>query len=191
MPMFLQLRQLRGCLNVLARNGVCRRNFSAANQFNLTRMHRDDDRQLWDLLGRTSPPKVSPFFARNVVRQVRGESESARRRMSWPLWRILVPATAATLLALGATIFIHNSPSPSTQPSRPIAVTHNSVPEVSVLRGEAETSRAVSKQPEKAEPDPSEAILAQIDQQDYEVVQNLDDLMVMDETSLWDEDSRL
>ena len=41
------------------------------------------------------------------------------------------------------------------------------------------------------EPDSREAILAQIDQQDYEVVQNLDDLMVMYETSLWDENSRL
>jgi hypothetical protein len=154
-------------------------------------MHRDDDRQLWDLLGQAAAPKVSPFFARNVVRQVRAESEPARPRTSWSLWRILVPATAAALVAVGATIFIHNSPSPYTQPSRPIAVTHNSVSEVSVLRGEGETSRAVSGQPEKAEPDPSEAILAQIDQQDYEVVQNLDDLMVMDETSLWDEDSRL
>jgi len=187
--MFLQLRQLRGCLNALPRNGACRRNFGAANQFNSTRMHRDDDQQLWDLLGQASAPKVSPFFARNVVRQVR--AESARPRISWSLWRILVPATAVAVLALGATIFIHNSPSPYTQPSTPIAVTHNAVPEVSVLRAEAETSHAVSEQPEKAEPDPSEAILAQIDQQDYEVVQNLDDLMVMDETSLWDEDSRL
>lgn len=189
--MFLQLRELRGCSNARARNGVWQRNFSAANQFNSARMHRDDDRQLWDLLGQAIAPKASPFFARNVVRQVRAESESARPRRSWLLWRILVPATGAALLALGATIFIRNSPSPYAQPSRPIAGTHNSAPEVSVLRGEAATSRAVSKQSEKAEPDPSEAILAQIDQQDYEVVQNLDDLLVMYETSLWDEDSRL
>ena len=90
------------------------------------------------------------------------------------LWRILVPTAAAALLALSATIFIRNSPSPNAQP----------------LPGEA-TSPAVSEQPVTVEPDSSEAILAQIDQQDYEVVQNLDDLMVMYETSLWDENSRL
>jgi hypothetical protein len=154
-------------------------------------MHRDEDRQLWDLLGQANPPRISPFFARNVARRVRAESESAQPRASSLLWRILVPATAVALLALGATIFIRNSPFPHAQPSTPIAVTQNSVPVASVLPGEAETSAAASEQPATAEPDPSEAILAQIDQQDYEVVQNLDDLMVMDETSLWDENSRL
>ncbi|MGH8100819.1 MAG: hypothetical protein ACREIW_05945, partial [Chthoniobacterales bacterium] len=122
---------------------------------------------------------------------VRAESESARPRASWWRWRILVPATAAALLVLGTTIFIRNSPSPYAQPSKPIAITQNSVPAASVLPREVETSAAVSEQPVTAEPDPSEAILAEIDQQDYEVVQNLDDLMVMYETSLWDENSRL
>jgi hypothetical protein len=175
MPMFLQLRQLRCCSNALAQNGVCRRNFGVANQFNSASMHRDEDRQLWDLLGQASAPTVSPFFARNVARRVRAESESARSRASWLLWRILVPTAAAALLALSATIFIRNSPSPYAQP----------------LPGEGDTSPAVSEQPVTVEPDSSEAILAQIDQQDYEVVQNLDDLMVMYETSLWDENSRL
>ena len=138
-------------------------------------MDRDEDRQLWDLLGQASAPRVSPFFARNVALRVRVESESARSRTSWLLWRILVPTAAAALLALSATIFIRNSPSPNAQP----------------LPGEADTSPAVSEQPVTVEPDSSEAILAQIDQQDYDVVQNLDDLMVMYETSLWDENSRL
>jgi hypothetical protein len=154
-------------------------------------MDRDEDRQLWDLLGRASATRVSPFFARNVARRVRTDSKSARSRASWLLWRILVPTAAAALLALSATIFIRNSPSPYAQPSTPIAVTQNSVPTASVLPGEADASPAVSEQPVTVEPDSSEAILAQIDQQDYDVVQNLDDLMVMYETSLWDENSRL
>src|SRR6266404_6048860 len=103
MPMFLQVRQLRYCLNALVQNSICRRNFGVANQFNSANMHRDEDRQLWDLLGQANAPKVSPFFARNVIRRVRAESESARPRTSRLLWRILVPATAAALLALGAT----------------------------------------------------------------------------------------
>lgn len=175
MPMFLQLRQLRGCLNAPAQNGVCRRNFGISNQFNSASMDRDEDRQLWELLGEAGAPKVSPFFARNVVRRVRAESESARSRASWLRWRILVPTAAAAVLALSATIFMRNSPSPYSQP----------------LSGGANASPAVSEQPMTVEPDSSEAILAQIDQQDYDVVQNLDDLMVMYETSLWDENSRL
>jgi len=34
-------------------------------------MQREDDQQLWDLLGRTAEPKLSPFFARNVLREIR------------------------------------------------------------------------------------------------------------------------
>ena len=34
-------------------------------------MRREDDQELWDLLGKSATPEVSPFFARNVVRQVR------------------------------------------------------------------------------------------------------------------------
>lgn len=175
MPMFLQLRQLRCRFNALAQNGVCRRNFGVVNQFNSARMNRDEDPQLWDLLGRASGPRISPFFARNVARRVRAESESRGSRASWLLWRVLVPTSAAALLALSATIFIRNSPSRHAQP----------------LPGVADSWPAISEQSVTAEPDSSEAILAQIDQQDYDVVQNLDDLMVMYETSLWDENSRL
>jgi hypothetical protein len=154
-------------------------------------MYPDEDRQLWDLLGRSAAPKVSPFFARNVIRQIRAEGESPRSRTIWLPWRILVPAAAAALLTLSATIFMRNSPSRNAQPPAPIATTQNSGALASVSPKQTETLPAVSEQPLKTEPAPSDAILAQIDEQDYEVVQNLDDLMVMDETSLWDENSTL
>ena len=37
-------------------------------------MDREDDKQLWDILGRVPEPTLSPFFARNVVRSVRQEA---------------------------------------------------------------------------------------------------------------------
>ena len=34
-------------------------------------MKREEDEKLWDLLGRSAEPKVSPFFARNILRKIR------------------------------------------------------------------------------------------------------------------------
>ena len=64
-------------------------------------MKRDDDQELWDLLGQASEPKISPFFARNVLREIRKPS-------GWTTWggwlspRRLVPAfgAAAALVAV-------------------------------------------------------------------------------------------
>ena len=64
-------------------------------------MKRDDDQELWDLLGQAAEPKISPFFARNVVREVRtaGQASTWRR---WLYPRRLIPAAgmAAVLVAL-------------------------------------------------------------------------------------------
>jgi hypothetical protein len=55
-------------------------------------MKRDDDQELWDLLGRTAEPKISPFFARNVLREIRKRSDWATLR-GWLNPRRLIPAT--------------------------------------------------------------------------------------------------
>lgn len=65
-------------------------------------MKRGDDEKLWDLLGRSAQPEVSPFFARNVLRQVR-ESESRSRLGGWLQW--LVPA-AGVAVAIIAALFL-------------------------------------------------------------------------------------
>ena len=150
-------------------------------------MYPDEDRQLWDLLGRAATRKVSPFFARNVVRQVRTEAQSDRLQGAWYLWRILVPATVAALLVASGIIFLRNSPSQN--PS--IAATQDSVAVASVSPAETKTPPRVSEQPVTVHSDPREDVLAQIEEQDYEVVQNLDDLMATYETNLWDENSTL
>src|SRR5436189_171653 len=50
------------------------RNFDGPTEFNLWIMKREDDQELWDLLGQAAEPKVSPYFARNVSREVRQAS---------------------------------------------------------------------------------------------------------------------
>jgi hypothetical protein len=65
-------------------------------------MKREDDEKLWDLLGRSAEPKISPFFARNVLREIR-ESESRPRLGGWLQW--LVPA-AGVAVAIIAALFL-------------------------------------------------------------------------------------
>lgn len=65
-------------------------------------MNREDDDKLWDLLGHSAEPKVSPFFARNVLREIR-ESESKSRVGGWLRW--LVPA-AGVAVAIIAALFL-------------------------------------------------------------------------------------
>ena len=52
-----------------------------------------EDTALWDLLGKAEPPPVSPFFSRNVVREVRQHHTGFARFFS-RRWRF-IPATAA------------------------------------------------------------------------------------------------
>jgi hypothetical protein len=78
-------------------------------------MNREDDDKLWDLLGRSPEPKVSPFFARNVLREVR-ESEGKARVGGWLRW--LVPA-AGMAVAVTAALFLRvQTPDPSGSDSR-------------------------------------------------------------------------
>jgi hypothetical protein len=69
-------------------------------------MKREDDQELWDLLGQASEPTVSPFFARNVLRQVRQERGWRDRLGEWLTPRRLVPATAVAVAMIAAAITI-------------------------------------------------------------------------------------
>jgi hypothetical protein len=67
-------------------------------------MKRDDDEKLWDLLGHSAEPAVSPFFARNVLRKIReAQGEEAPRR-GWAL-RWLVPAAGVATVIIAALTF--------------------------------------------------------------------------------------
>ena len=84
-------------------------------------MKRDDDQELWDLLGKTSQPKISPFFARNVLREIRQPGGEATWR-GWLNPRRLIPALGAAA-ALVAVVFLrmHTSIAPLTTPSETLA----------------------------------------------------------------------
>ncbi|PYK21021.1 MAG: hypothetical protein DME55_00590 [Verrucomicrobia bacterium] len=71
-------------------------------------MDLEDDKQLWDILGRVSEPKLSPFFARNVVRSVRQEATRFDRMRSWLSWRRLAAASAVLIVAIGMAVAMHH-----------------------------------------------------------------------------------
>ena len=79
-------------------------------------MKRDDDQELWDLLGQAAEPKISPFFARNVLREIRKPADWATLR-GWLNLRRLIPA-AGMAAALIAVVFLrmHTSVAPLAGP---------------------------------------------------------------------------
>ena len=67
-------------------------------------MKREDDEKLWDLLGRSAEPKISPFFARNVLRKIReAQGESVPGRWWRPQW--LVPVAGVAVVVIAALTF--------------------------------------------------------------------------------------
>jgi hypothetical protein len=118
-------------------------------------MQPEDDPQLWELLGRTAEPKLSPFFARNVLREIRQEASRIGRARNWFSFRRLVAASGVAVVVIGMAIATH-SPSWSQKYS-------------------------------EREP----GVVAKIDPQDFDVVADLDELLAMDEDSLWNEQPTL
>jgi hypothetical protein len=78
-------------------------------------MKREDDQELWDLLGKAAAPALSPFFARNVVRQVREETQSRHNLFTWLRPRILVPTAAFALAVAFAGITLQRGVNDPTQ----------------------------------------------------------------------------
>jgi hypothetical protein len=113
-------------------------------------MNPEDDQELWDLLGRRAEPELSPFFARNIARQVRQDGSRSERMRKWRGLRGLIPASAVAIALMATAIAIYHP---------------------------------VSQKNSEGEPD----VVAKIDPQDYEVVADLDELIALDENSLWDE----
>jgi hypothetical protein len=71
-------------------------------------MDREDDKQLWDILGRIPEPALSPFFARNVVRRVRQDATRFERMRGWFSWRRLAAASAVAIVVIGTAIATHH-----------------------------------------------------------------------------------
>jgi Predicted integral membrane protein (DUF2275) len=73
-------------------------------------MKREDDQQLWDLLGRAAEPRLSPFFARNVTRAIRQEPASRSGWLrTWLGPRKLIPAAALAVAMVAGLMATHYS----------------------------------------------------------------------------------
>ncbi|MGZ6383785.1 MAG: hypothetical protein ACXWSZ_23095 [Bdellovibrionota bacterium] len=70
-------------------------------------MEPEDDKQLWEVLGRVPGPTLSPFFARNVVRKIRQEASRFERARNWFSLRRLVAASAVANVVVGMAIAPH------------------------------------------------------------------------------------
>jgi hypothetical protein len=67
-------------------------------------MRREEDQELWDLLGHGRQPRLSAFFARDVIRRLREEPRPFDRVRSWFNLRWLVPASALAAAIIAAVI---------------------------------------------------------------------------------------
>ena len=76
-------------------------------------MKREDDEQLWDLLGQAKHPGASPFFARNVVREIRQEPRWKAAARSWVSLPRLVPVVGVAVAIIAGIILTHQ---PEVQP---------------------------------------------------------------------------
>jgi hypothetical protein len=89
-------------------------------------MRRDEDEKLWDLLGHSAEPKVSPFFARNVLRKIREARGEAPARPWWHL-RWAVPAAGVAVAVIAAFSLRVQMPQQSHSDSREDALTLSDV----------------------------------------------------------------
>ena len=79
-------------------------------------MEPHDDKELWDVLGRLSKPTLSPFFARNVLRNIRQEPSFFERARNWFSLRKLVGASAVAAVFVAIALVTHY-PGPRTTSS--------------------------------------------------------------------------
>lgn len=79
-------------------------------------MKPQDDKELWDVLGRLPEPTLSPFFARNVLRKIRQKPTRFERVQNWFSVRKVVGASAVAAVALALALVTHY-PGPRTTSS--------------------------------------------------------------------------
>jgi len=67
-------------------------------------MNTDEHDELWRLLGKAKKSEVSPFFARNILRECRTRKHQQHNLFAWLLrkWRLaLLTCSAVALLGVG------------------------------------------------------------------------------------------
>ncbi len=79
-------------------------------------MEPQDDKELWDVLGRLPEPTLSPFFARNVLRKIRHKPAYFERVRNWFSVRKVVAASAVAAVVVSVA-FVTHYPGPRTASS--------------------------------------------------------------------------
>ena len=79
-------------------------------------MKPQDDKELWEVLGRLPEPTLSPFFARNVLRKIRQKPTHFERGRNWFSVRKVVGASAVAAVAVALALVTHY-PGPRTTSS--------------------------------------------------------------------------
>jgi DNA primase len=82
-------------------------------------MKREDDQQLWDLLGRAQRVEVSPFFARNIVRKIRERPKWFDRLPIWLTPGRLAPVAGLAIAIIAAVLALHQPASQHAAESAP------------------------------------------------------------------------
>ena len=85
-------------------------------------MEPQDDKELWDILGRVPEPTLSPFFARNVLRKIRQDATRLDRARNWFSLRRLVAASAVAIVVVGMAIATHHPVSSQTRSANDLDV---------------------------------------------------------------------
>ena len=87
----------------------------------------EEQDDLWQLLGNAKKPSVSPFFASNVLREIRSTRPEKAGLLAWlrMQWRpVLLSGAAAVLLAMNAAqIFSKHEVGETPAPQPSVAVT--------------------------------------------------------------------
>ena len=77
-------------------------------------MRREEDEKLWDLLGEAKlPAAISPFFSRNVLREIRQRPAWSDRLAAWLHPRRLIPATTVAAACVAAAIAFQKPVAPT------------------------------------------------------------------------------
>jgi hypothetical protein len=80
-------------------------------------MKPQDDKELWDVLGRLPEPTLSPFFARNVLRKIRLKPTHFERVRNWFSVRKIVGASAVAAVFVALTLVTHYPGPQATSPN--------------------------------------------------------------------------
>jgi hypothetical protein len=93
------------------------RNFEECRLLNrLDNMEPQDDKELWDVLGRLPEPTLSPFFARNVLREIQQKPGYFEQLRNWFSVRKMVGASAVAAVVVALALVTHY-PGPRTTSS--------------------------------------------------------------------------